>query len=182
MPPEDGFISIISPLREESFSTTTPLKLSSTSTTTSSIGSCIFPALSFLNKTRGRETETSKPSRRIFSIKTPSCNSPRPPTSKASLASDSFTLMATLVSASAKRRSRIIRDVTLEPSVPANGESLTPIVIAIVGGSIGVDLIGSTTEISHKVSETEAFSSPAMETISPALASSTGTLSTPRNT
>jgi len=64
-----------------------------------------------------------------------------------------------------------MREVTFEPSVPARGESFTPIVIAIVGGSIGVDLIGSVIEVSQRVSETDAFSSPAIETMSPASAS-----------
>ena len=35
--------------------------------------------------TRGRETVSSKPSRRMVSIRMPSCSSPRPATSKASL-------------------------------------------------------------------------------------------------
>jgi uncharacterized protein with von Willebrand factor type A (vWA) domain len=44
---------------------------------------------------------------------------------------------ATLPSASRNRRSRIMRLVTLSPSVPASGESLTRKVMASVGGSIG---------------------------------------------
>ena len=41
------------------------------------------------SSTFGRDTDSSKPSRRIVSIRMPSCNSPRPATSIASLSSDS---------------------------------------------------------------------------------------------
>jgi hypothetical protein len=42
------------------------------------------PVSSVLKTTRGRPMESSKPSRRMVSISTPSCSSPRPATSKAS--------------------------------------------------------------------------------------------------
>ena len=48
-------------------------------------------------------------------------------------------------SASCNSRSRITRLVTLSPSVPASGLSLTEIVIARVGGSIGCACSGSST-------------------------------------
>ena len=47
------------------------------------------------------------------------------------------TRMATLPSPSRIRRARIMRVVTLSPSVPASGESLTEKVMASVGGSTG---------------------------------------------
>src|SRR5579871_1131909 len=63
----------------------------------------------------------------------PSCNSPRPATSMESFSSDSRTRSVMLPSASRSSRSRIMRPVTLSPSVPASGESLTRKVIAGFG-------------------------------------------------
>ena len=74
-----------------------------------------------------------------------------------------------------------MRPVTLSPSVPASGESLTRNVIASVGGSIGCAGIGVSTDGSQIVIATVAFGSPAIATMSPASASSTGTRSRPRN-
>ena len=74
-----------------------------------------------------------------------------------------------------------MRPVTLSPSVPASGESLTRNVMASVGGSIGCAGIGVSTDGSQIVIGTVAFGSPAMATMSPASASSTGTRSMPRN-
>ena len=132
-------ISTISALRLFMPSMTVLANSSSTSMVTSSIGSCNWPLSSRCNNTFGRETVISKPSRRIVSINTPSCNSPLPPISKESLPALSWNVIATFTSASAKRRSLIKVDVTFEPSRPASGESFTVIVTAIVGGSIGVD-------------------------------------------
>ena len=173
-PPPDGRISIISALRSDIFCTTMPEWTSSTSITTSSIGSSSSPASFLRSSTFGRDTDSSKPSRRIVSIRMPSCNSPRPATSIASLSSDSRTRSATLPSASRSSRSRIMRPVTLVPSVPASGESLTRNVIASVGGSIGCAGIGVSTAGSQMVWATVASGSPASATMSPASASSTG--------
>jgi len=104
--------------------------------------------------TRGREIDNSKPSRRIVSISTPSCNSPRPATSNASFSLLSLTRIATLPSASRNRRSPIMRDVTLVPSRPASGLSLTENVIASVGGSIGSAASGIVTSGAQIVSAT----------------------------
>ena len=60
------------------------------------------------NSTFGRDTESSKPSRRMVSIRMPSCSSPRPATSMESLSSNSRTRSATLPSASRSSRSRMI--------------------------------------------------------------------------
>ena len=66
----------------------------------------------------------------MVSIRMPSCNSPRPATSKASFSVDSLIRSATLPSASRSSRSRITRLCTLSPSLPASGESLMRNVIA----------------------------------------------------
>ena len=89
--------------------------------------------------------------------------------------------MATLLSASRSRRSRITRDCTLEPSRPASGESLIETVTATVGGSIGGARIGSTRSGAASVSATVALENPAIATISPASALSTAWRSSPRN-
>ena len=59
------------------------------------------------------------------------------------------------------------------------GESLTVIVIDMVGGSIGVDLIGVSLISLHIVSDTDVSAKPAIQIISPALTESTGILSVP---
>ncbi len=86
----------------------------------------------------GRETENSKPSRRIVSISTPICISPRPATSKTSGLSVASILIETLPSTSRRRRSPIWRDVTNLPSRPANGELFTEKRTRTVGGSIAM--------------------------------------------
>ena len=73
-----------------------------------------------------------------------------------------------------------MRLVTLSPSVPASGELLTMNDIETVGGSIGCAGSGVSTEGSQKVSATVPLVSPAMATMSPAPASSSGVRSMPR--
>ena len=147
---------------------------------TSSIGSRRWPSSSRI-KTWGREIDNSNPSRRIFSIKTPICNSPRPATSNASPPGVSVILMATLLSASFIKRSRITRDCTFLPSRPASGLSFMPNVTVIVGGSIGCASSGSSTANAQSVSETVALLIPAMVTMSPGVASSISCCAKPRN-
>ena len=72
------------------------------------------------------------------------------------------------------------RLVTLSPSVPASGESLTRNCMVTVGGSIGWAGSGPSTLGSQKVSATVPLTMPAMATMSPASASSTGMRSRPR--
>ncbi len=72
------------------------------------------------------------------------------------------------------------RLVTLSPSVPASGLSLTENVIDSVGGSIGWACSGSTSSGLHSVSATLNFSRPAIAMMSPATASSIGARSMPR--
>ena len=83
----------------------------------------------------------------------------RPPRNRA--LDDSLTRSATLPSASRNSRSRIMRPVTLSPSVPASGELLTRNVIASVGGSIGCAGSGTSTSGAHMVCDTVASGSPA---------------------
>ncbi len=123
---------------------------------------------------------SSNPSRRIVSISTPSCSSPRPETSNASVSELSATRIATLPSASRHSRSRIWRDVTFLPSRPASGPSLMRNVIASVGGSTGTAGSGALTSGEAMVSGTVASARPATAMMSPARASSTGTRSRPR--
>ena len=78
------------------------------------------------------------------------------------------------------RRSRIDAALTLSPSWPANGPSLMRKVIDSVGGSIGWAWIGFVDRGSHSVSATVACVMPAMATMSPASAPSTGVRSRPR--
>ena len=89
--------------------------------------------------------------------------------------------MATFVSASANNLSLITVDVTFLPSRPASGESFTVIVIDMVGGSMGVEAIGSVTSRLQIVSATEASANPAIHIMSPVCTSFTATLSVPSN-
>ena len=73
-----------------------------------------------------------------------------------------------------------MREVTLSPSVPASGELLTMNDIDTVGGSIGCATSGVSTEGSQNVSATVPLVRPAMATMSPASASSSGVRSMPR--
>ena len=91
----------------------------------------------------------------------------------------SVTRIATLPSASRARRSRMTRLCTLSPSLPANGLSLTAKVMLSVGGSISRAWSGSVICGVPMVFDTVALISPAMATMSPALALSTGTRSSP---
>jgi len=76
-------------------------------------------------------------------------------------------------------------DLELNPMVPLivlafRTESLTVMVTESVGGSIGVAAMGISTAGSAIVSATVDWVSPAMATMSPASASSTGTRVSPR--
>ena len=89
--------------------------------------------------------------------------------------------MVILLSTSFSSLAKIILDVTFDPSRPAKGELFTLSVIAIVGGSIGVDCRGTVTALLQIVSATEVFSIPEIATISPASAISIGIFSIPLN-
>ena len=83
----------------------------------------------------GRDTCSSKPSRRIISIRIASCSSPRPSTLNCSGVSVGSTRSDTLPSSSFSSRSFRWRDVTYWPSRPASGEVLMPKIIDTVGSS-----------------------------------------------
>ena len=107
------------------------------------------------------------------------CNSPRPDTRNTSASAVSSTRNATLVSNSFCKRSRIWREVTNLPSVPAKGDVFTIKSIVSVGSStlnIGKPLGLS---LSEMVTPIPMSSKPEIITISPASASSKGTRSKP---
>src|SRR5260363_251087 len=117
---------------------------------------------------RGRETASSSPSRRIFSIRIVRCSSPRPETSKTVSSSVSLTRNATLCFSSRINRSRNCRLVTNLPSRPASGEVFTQKFMVNVGSSIAI--IGSACgfDRSHRVAPMPISSMPLTNTISPA--------------
>ena len=79
-----------------------------------SYGSWTTPSTSW-SSTSGRETWSSKPSRRICSMSTASWSSPRPRTSKVSADAVGWTSMLTLPRTSRSRRARIWREVRSLP-------------------------------------------------------------------
>ena len=83
----------------------------------------------------------------------------------------SSNLIEILVRASRIRRSRISREVTRSPSLPAIGPSFTEKVIETVGGSISTKGKVSASSLLARVSPISSSSSPAIPTILPATAS-----------
>ena len=151
---------------------------SGTLTTSLSIGSHLTPSISFII-TFGLETNNSKPSLLIVSIKTDKCNSPRPQTSKLSAESVSFTLKLTFLSSSLNNLSLICLEVTNWPSFPANGPLFTLNVIDTVGSSISTKSIFSGLFTSQIVSPMFISEIPDRQTISPAETFSTSVLFNP---
>src|SRR5207247_1696663 len=83
----------------------------------------------------GLPTSSSKPSRRIISIRIASWSSPRPDTRKVSGESVSSTWIPTLLRRSFQSRSRSWVEVTNRPSRPAKGETFEEKSIETVGSS-----------------------------------------------
>mmetsp|Transcript_7636 Transcript_7636/g.19976 ORF Transcript_7636/g.19976 Transcript_7636/m.19976 type:complete len:203 (-) Transcript_7636:361-969(-) len=167
-------ISIMEPLRSLRREMAEPEYSSGISTSTSSNGSICTPSM-FFSITVGGPTIISKLSRRIVSMRTVRCSRPRPETRTVSPSSVSSTRIATFVSSSLLRRSRICRPVRyLAPDLPANGDLFTPMVIDIVGCSTVIGSRGIGLSISTRVSPMLKSGMPAKVTISPALASSIG--------
>ena len=141
------------------------------STTSCSIGSICWPSISLMI-TSGRDTASSKPSRRMFSISTDRCSSPRPETRNLSGSEPSSTFSATLCSVSRSRRSRIWRLVRNLPPLwsllPANGELLTWKVMVIVGSSTVSAGSASGVSSAQMVSEMLRSAMPEIATMSPA--------------
>ena len=143
-----------------------------------SYGSWTSPSTS-RRSTSGRDAVSSKPSRRICSMRTASWSSPRPRTSKASLDSAGRTSIETLPRTSFSRRALIWRLVTYLPSRPASGEVLTPNVIRRVGASTSRRGSGRGSAGSVSVSPMVTSGRPATLTMSPGPASSMSTRSMP---
>jgi len=91
----------------------------------------------------------------------------------------SLTLSATFRSSSFMSRSRICRDVTNRPSLPAKGELFTSSSTEIVGSSTAIPSSRSGVSGCVTVRPISTPSSPASATISPAPASVTSTRSSP---
>mmetsp|Transcript_52018 Transcript_52018/g.129535 ORF Transcript_52018/g.129535 Transcript_52018/m.129535 type:complete len:298 (+) Transcript_52018:594-1487(+) len=178
----EGRMSIMTPLRSDSLEMTAPENSSSHSTTTSSIGSSLAPPSSFWYRTLGGHTPISKPSRRMFSSRMPSCSSPRPMTSNASeRSSEGLTVMPMLFSHSLRSRSLIICEVSLVLflSLPARGESLGQKVMHRVGGSMAGASRASETSGLQIVCPTVALARPQTWIMSPARAFASSTLPVP---
>ena len=90
-----------------------------------------------------------------------------PETLKVSILSVSSTRIETFVSTSLNSLSRILREVTYLPSLPANGESFTIKFILIVGSSIFTKGSGSICSGSHAVSPMFKSGTPATQIRSP---------------
>jgi hypothetical protein len=109
-------MSVSSPLRRPICSITEPWCCSSTSKITLSNGSCFSPSISFMI-TSGRDTPSSKPSRRMVSISTDRCSSPRPDTLKRSGVGPRLHAQGDVVDQFFFQRSLMLREVTYLPSL-----------------------------------------------------------------
>ena len=166
----------IRPLRSAKSWVSTPTYSSGTSTDTRSTGSCTLPSTS-RTTTCGLPTVSSNPSRRISSTSTASWSSPRPCTSHASGRSVGTTRSETLPTSSWSSRCLTIGAVSLEPSCPASGEELIPIVIARLGSSTSTTARARASSGSASVSPIVTSGRPATATISPGPASAASTRS-----
>ncbi len=160
------------------FSITLPWWISSTSIVTFSYGSLVTLSIFFVI-TSGEDTPNSNPSLLIFSIKIDKCSSPLPDTLNLSGWSVSSTRRATFVFNSWCNRSLIDLLVTSLPSCPANGLSLTCMIILRVGSSTESFSKTSNWPNSHIVSDIFNSPKPLTATMSPAVASSTSFFSRP---
>ena len=115
----------------------------------------------------------------MFSINTANCNSPRPATSMMSVDSVLAILIDTLPRISFCKRSRKWRLVRYLPSLPANGEVLTPKLIRNTGSSTSRRNSGTGLSSAAMVSPTSTSSIPLIMNKSPAITSATSTRSMP---
>ena len=115
----------------------------------------------------------------MVSMRIDRCISPLPLTLNASAESVSSTFKETSLRSSRYSRSRRWREVTNLPSLPANGLSLTEKVISTVGSLILTKGTASTASGTQTVSPMLIPSRPEKQTMSPALADSTGTRESP---
>mmetsp|Transcript_24321 Transcript_24321/g.80640 ORF Transcript_24321/g.80640 Transcript_24321/m.80640 type:complete len:210 (+) Transcript_24321:453-1082(+) len=165
-------MSVISPLRRFSRSTTFDAYSSGTWISSASKGSDLTPSTSLM-MTSGGPISSSKPSRRIVSMSTVRWRGPRPLTLKASPESWGSTWSATLRSSSFMRRSRMTRLVSLSPSLPASGDLFTAKDMDTVGSSTSSGSMGSGASLATTVSPIMMSDTPENMTISPAAASVT---------
>ncbi len=126
-----------SPLRRVTMSIILEADSSVTLIESISTGSQRRPSISF-SITCGCPTCSSYPSRRMVSMSTLRCSTPRPNTVHTSSLAPFSIRKARLRSSSAVRRSPMWRLVTYLPSRPKNGLSLMVKVIDIVGSSIAI--------------------------------------------
>ena len=131
-----------------------------------STGSWSLPSISRV-RTCGWPTVSSKPSRRMISTRIASCSSPRPWTSQASGRSVSWTRRETLPTSSWSSRFLTWRAVSLEPSRPASGDVLIPMVIDSDGSSTVMTGSGRGSSGSASVSPIVTSGMPATAMISP---------------
>mmetsp|Transcript_9238 Transcript_9238/g.27198 ORF Transcript_9238/g.27198 Transcript_9238/m.27198 type:complete len:543 (+) Transcript_9238:86-1714(+) len=165
-------ISSMLPFRSPSIEMTEPEYSSGSSTSTSSNGSHLAPSIS-CSITFGQPIISSKPSRRIVSISTVRWSSPRPYTWNESASPVSLSCSATFVSSSFSSLSRMFREVSSLPALPAKGDLFTPIEMDMVGSSTEIGSSGRGSAGSTRVSPMLNSLSPEKTTMSPADASST---------
>ncbi len=157
-----------------------PLTCSGKSIVSSSTGSHFTPSISLII-TWGCPICNSYPSRRIVSMSTERCKTPRPKTMNLSALPVSSTRNAKFFSNSFAKRSLIWREVTNLPSFPKKGESLIVNNILMVGSSMAIVLSASGFSKSATVSPISKPSIPTRAQISPAFTSSTFNLPSPSN-
>ena len=163
---------VISPFLLVTASTAVPEYSSGKSMVNSSIGSHFTPSISLIT-TCGWPTCNSYPSRRIVSIRTDKCITPRPKTCHLSAVAPDSTRIAKFFSNSLFNRSWMWREVKNLPSFPKNGESLMLNNILIVGSSISIVCNGSGFSASQTTSPISKPSMPVNAQMSPACTSDT---------
>ena len=131
--------------------------------------------------TSGRLTCNSKPSRRMFSMSTASCNSPRPATSITSATSVLEILILTFPRISLFKRSRRWRLVRYLPSRPAYGDVFTPKLMRSTGSSTSSRGRATGLSTDAMVSPTSTSSIPDKMNKSPATISVASERSMPEN-
>ena len=147
--------------------TAVPLTVSGKSIVNASIGSHFLPSISLII-TCGCPICNSYPSRRMVSISTERCNTPRPNTKNLSALPVGSMRRAKFFSNSFSSLSLMCLEVTYFPSFPKKGESLIVNNILIVGSSIAIVFIPSGFSRSATVSPISNPSRPTSAQISPA--------------
>ena len=165
-------MEVISPLRRVTTSMILLALSSGRFTVSCSTGSCFTPSISLMI-TWGCPTCNSYPSRRMVSINTERCNTPRPNTFHESAESVGSTRRARFLSSSRSNRSWTWREVTNLPSLPKKGELLMVKSIDIVGSSMAMVGRASGVAASAIVSPISKPSMPITAQMSPDATAST---------